>query len=60
MYSKERKSHYIGSYKTPNEAFVKYKDCKENYIKQKLREYINVLPTNIYHSIEEYKIEISD
>ena len=27
---------------------------------EKLREYINVLPTNIYHSIEEYKIEITD
>lgn len=60
MCSKERKSHYIGSYKTPNEAFTKYKDYKEDYIKQKLREYINVLPINIYHYIEEYKIEISD
>ena len=48
MCSIDCKSYYIGSYKTPNEAFLHYKNFKEDYIKSKLREYINVLPTDIY------------
>lgn len=60
MCSIDCKSYYIGSYKTPNEAFLHYKSFKEDYIKSKLREYINVLPTDIYKIIERYTIQISD
>lgn len=60
MCSIDCKSYYIGSYKTPNEAFLHYKNFKKDYIKSKLREYINVLPTDIYKIIEGYTIQISD
>ena len=60
MCSIDCKSYYIGSYKTPTEAFLHYKNFKEDYIKSKLREYINVLPTDIYKIIEGYTIQISD
>ena len=60
MCSVDGKTKYIGSYSNPQIAFNRYKAFKEKHIKKVLRNYIGILPNEIYEAIEDYKIEITD
>jgi hypothetical protein len=49
--------HY---YNTPEEAFKKYKELKENVIKVKAEEYKDKIPHKLYYAMMDYKIKIDD
>lgn len=50
----------LGTFKTKEEAFLKYKSAKEKYIKKIADEYKNKIPQHIYELLYNYKIEIDD
>jgi len=50
----------IGQYKTPEEAFYKYKDFKESLIKSVAEEYKYSIPEKLYNALIDYKVEITD
>ena len=56
---KSTKKH-IGVFNTPEEAFYKYKEFKENYIKEVAEEYKDVIPVKLYEAMYRYKVEIDD
>lgn len=56
----ENKSIYLGVYPTVNEAFLAYKQYKENYIKQVADEYKDLIPTKLYDALYKYEVEIND
>lgn len=61
IYENEKsKSVYLGLYNTPEEAFLVYKNFKENYIKQVADEYEKLIPRELYKAMYEYEIEIDD
>lgn len=51
---------YLGCFKTPEEAFYKYKDCKESIIKSVAEEYKPSIPEKLYQALINYKVEITD
>lgn len=51
---------HIGTYNSPFEAFVAYKEVKEQHIKQIADEYKDRIPTNLYEAMYEYVVEIDD
>ena len=50
----------LGVYSTPEEAFQRYKQCKENYIKQVADEYKGRIPDRLYNALYNYEVEIDD
>ena len=50
----------IGRYNSPEEAFIAYKECKENLIKKVAEIYKTKIPFNLYRAMITYKVEISD
>ena len=60
MCSIDGKTKYIGSYINPQIAFIHYKEFKEKHIKKVLENYIGILPSDIYETVKNYKIEITD
>jgi hypothetical protein len=50
----------IGRYSTKEEAFQRYKEEKEKYIKQVADEYKNRIPKKLHEAMYNYKIEITD
>lgn len=50
----------LGTYDTELEAFLAYKEKKEEYIKTVANRYKEILPLNVYKALLEYKIEITD
>ena len=50
----------LGVYSTPEEAFRRYKICKENYIKQVADEYKGRIPDKLYNALYNYEVEIDD
>ena len=56
----KNKSIYLGVYPTVNEAFLAYKQYKENYIKQVADEYKGLIPTKLYDALYKYEVEIND
>lgn len=50
----------VGKFKTPEEAFYKYKEFKENYIKQVADEYKDKIPKKLYDAMYRYEVEIDD
>lgn len=54
------KSIYLGSYNTPYEAFIKYKTCKEKYIKILAERYKDKIPIKLYDAMCAYEVEITD
>ena len=53
-------SRYLGLYKTSKEAFLIYKQFKENYIKQIADEYKDLIPKELYNAMHRYEVEIDD
>ena len=54
------KQKYLGSYNTPEEAFLAYKEFKEAYIKQVADEYKERIPNRLYEALYKYEVEITD
>ena len=44
----------------PFQAFICYKNFKENYIKEVADEYKDLIPTKLYEAIYKYEVEIND
>lgn len=57
---KKKKTKYLGSYKTPEEAFETYKQFKEQYIKQIADYYKDKIPQRLYNAMYQYEVEITD
>jgi len=53
-------SCYLGYFNTPEEAFYKYKEFKESYIKGVADYYKDKIPEQLYLSMMSWKVEITD
>ena len=51
---------YLGLYNTIEDAFVHYKQFKENYIKQVADEYKDSIPIKLYNALYSWEVEIND
>ena len=60
MIEETSKSFHLGLYNTIEEAFIVYKNFKENYIKQVADEYYDLIPRELWKAMYEYEIEITD
>lgn len=54
------KQKKIGRYNTSEEAFIVYKQFKENYIKEVADEYKDLIPSKLYEAMYNYEVEIND
>ncbi|MFR7571700.1 MAG: hypothetical protein ACLUVM_02710 [Blautia faecis] len=50
----------LGTFKTPEEAFQKYKEYKEQYIKDTAKRYKDKIPYSVYEAMMNWKVEITD
>lgn len=57
---KENKKINLGYYNTIEEAFLAYKNFKENYIKEVADEYKDLIPQKLYDALYSYEVEIND
>ena len=55
-----KRSVYLGSFDTPEEAFLAYKTAKEAYIKEVADEYKDKIPKKLYDALYAYTVEITD
>ena len=58
-----KRTRYLGVFKTPIEAFNAYKQFKESYIKQVADDYANKysnFPKRLYDAMYNYEVEITD
>ena len=55
-----KKRKHIGYYNTPEEAFLAYKQFKEQYIKQVADEYKGRIPDRLYEAMYKWEVEIDD
>lgn len=62
LLSRYGKQEYLGTFKTPEEAFYAYKVAKEAYIKEVATKYYNdgKIARNVYEALMNYKVEITD
>lgn len=51
---------YLGTFDTPEKAFLAYKKSKEQLIKQVAEEYKNKIPNKLYDAMLGYVVEITD
>ena len=51
---------HLGIFNTPEEAFLAYKQAKEQYIKEVAEEYKLLIPQKLYDAMIAYKVEITD
>ena len=58
--TKYGKQEYLGSYKTQEEAFNIYKEHKEKYILEIAEKWKNKINDNIYKSLINYNVELTD
>lgn len=52
--------HIRGACKTPEEAFLKYKEVKEQEIKNVANQYKDKIPQKLYDALMRYEVEITD
>lgn len=57
---KTGKREYVGEFKSLEEAFKAYKECKEKYIKELADDYRDKIPEKLYNAMYNYKVEIND
>lgn len=50
----------LGTFDTPEEAFYKYKEFKEQYIKEVADEYKDRIPHKLYEAMYKYEVDIND
>lgn len=60
--AKDGKTHFIGIYDTIDEAFLAYKQTKENFIKEIAQEYYDggLITERVFNALMNYKIDITD
>ena len=58
--SKNGKQIHLGLFNTPEEAFLTYKQAKEEYIKEVAEEYKDKFPCELYEALMKYEVEIDD
>ena len=51
---------HLGTFTTANEAFLIYKEAKEQYIKEVAEEYKQKIPHELYEAMMNYEVEIDD
>lgn len=56
----KNKTEFLGCYNTSKEAFLAYKQFKENYIKQVADEYKELIPNKLYDALYRYEVNIGD
>ena len=56
----DQKNIKLGTFKTPEEAFQKYKEYKEQYIKDTAKRYKDKISYSVYEAMMNWKIEITD
>lgn len=54
------KQIYLGAYDTPQEAFLAYKQAKEEFIKEVAEKYKQKIPYELYQAMMNYEVEIDD
>lgn len=54
------KSQYLGVYYSPEEAFIAYKKCKENYAKTLAEKWRDRIDPRAYEALMNYTVEITD
>lgn len=60
--SRRKETTQIGTYSTPEKAFMAYKEAKEKYIKQQAKSYFDrgLIVELVYKALMNYKVEITD
>ncbi|WP_303210929.1 AP2 domain-containing protein [uncultured Clostridium sp.] len=58
--NKKKKTKHLGYYDAPEEAFNKYKEFKESYIKEVADYYRDQIPKKLYDAMYQYEVEITD
>ncbi len=56
----KQKRIYLGTYNTPEEAFVIYKKYKESFIKEIANEYKELIPEKLYVALMRYEVDMND
>jgi len=56
----KRERKYLGSFKTPEEAFYVYKQAKEDNLKFLAEKYKDVIDVRAYNTLMNYQVEITD
>lgn len=58
----QKGSVWLGSFNTPKEAFIAYKQAKESYIKDMAQKYFNnnKITRRVYDALMRYEVEITD
>lgn len=51
---------FLGRFNTPEEAFYRYKEFKEQYIKEVADQYKELIPQTLYEAMYKYKVDIID
>ena len=51
---------YLGTYITPEEAFLAYKQAKEAYIKEVANKWKDQIDPRVYNALMKYEVEITD
>ena len=51
---------HIGTFNTAEEAFLAYKQAKEDYIKEVANKWKNRIAPNVYDAMMRYEVEITD
>lgn len=59
-FTKGNEKVYLGSFKTPEEAFQAYKVAKEEWIKEVANKYKEKLEPRVYDALMKYEVEITD
>ena len=57
---KKKKRKWLGNFDNEIEAFICYKNFKENYIKEVADEYKESIPIKLYEALYKYEVEIND
>ena len=60
IFTKEKKIFYLGSFATPEEAFIAYKTEKENRIKEIANKWKGLISDKVYQALINYQVEITD
>lgn len=60
MHTKDNKVINLGLFDTKEEAFIKYKYAKENYIKEVADTYKDKIPNKLYNAMYRWEVDIND
>lgn len=55
-----RQIKHLGYYNNPNDAFLSYKQYKEQYIKNTADKYKDKIPNKLYEAMYKYEVKITD